>query len=328
VAVQQGAQRAVVQEVARPAVARPFPVIVPAVTRSAPAAVRRPLGSVLLLAALTTVALTLVVLVPLGGWAYYQTPLALRVLNPAHPLLRPSGTVGRALGIAGTLLMLAMQLYSVRKRTRLLGSLGTVPHWLEFHIFCGVLGPALITLHTSFKFNGIVSVAYWSMVLVTLSGFVGRYLYVRIPKTLRGQELSHDEVVERADDLRARLLDTTLPIAMLRRVEGFENEVIPAAESATTWGGLLLGEIALRRKLAALRRDLREVGLDQHVLHEAAALIAERAVLLRRIAYLRKTKQMFDLWHVFHRPLATVMLVIVTLHIATALYLGYAFGAR
>ena len=60
------------------------------------------------------------------------------------------------------------------------------------------MGPVLVTLHTAFKFNGIVSIAYWSMVLVVLSGFVGRYLYVRVPKTLRGTELSHSRSSTRA----------------------------------------------------------------------------------------------------------------------------------
>jgi len=62
------------------------------------------------------------------------------------------------------------------------------------------------------------------------------------------------------------------------------------------------------------------------ILREAVETIAERAVLLRRIAYLKKTKRLFDLWHVFHQPLAVIVLLIVTLHIATALYFGYAFG--
>ena len=63
---------------------------------------------------------------------------------------------------------------------------GRMKTWLEVHVFCGIVGPVLVTFHTSFKFNGIVSVAYWSMVAVVLSGFVGRYLYVRIPRSIRG----------------------------------------------------------------------------------------------------------------------------------------------
>lgn len=292
----------------------------------APVARKPLLGHVLILAALASLAIGFVVLVPLGGWHYYRVPIEARGYQPQHLLLHPSGTVGRALGIAGTLCMVVMHLYSLRKRTRVFGTLGRVPAWLEFHIFCGILGPFLITLHTSFKFNGIVAVAYWSMIMVTLSGFVGRYLYVRIPKSLRGQELTHAEVCTRADELKRRLLDSTLPVLFLRRVETFEASVIPAAESATTWTGLVLGEVTLRRRLRILRNELHDAGVSKRILHEAADTIAERAVLLLRIAYLKKTKQLFDLWHVFHRPLAVIVLLIVTVHIATALYFGYAFG--
>jgi len=46
-------------------------------------------------------------------------------------------------------------------------------------------------------------------------------------------------------------------------------------------------------------------------------------LLLRRAAYLRKTKKAFDLWHVFHLPLVYILLVIVALHVGLAVYLGY-----
>ncbi|MFI5091076.1 MAG: hypothetical protein ACHQHM_04310 [Thermoanaerobaculales bacterium] len=316
------------QPVNRPAVVEPPSGVTRRPSRAGTASPVRLLGHVVVLAAAAAIAIVIVVLVPLGGWSYYATPVAVRGLSHLHPLLRPSGVLGLPLGIAGTCLMIVMQLYSLRKRTGLLGRLGSVPHWLEFHIFCGVLGPVLITLHTSLKFNGIVSVAYWSMVLVTLSGFVGRYLYVRIPKTLRGQELTHAEIRARAEELKARLLESALPTNLLTRVDAFEAAVIPAAEAATTWLGLLWGESGLRRRLARLRKEFRRAGVEHELLVQAVALIAERATLLRRIAYLKKTKKLFDMWHVFHRPLAAVMFVIVALHIATALYFGYAFGSR
>ena len=54
-----------------------------------------------------------------------------------------------------------------------------------------------------------------------------------------------------------------------------------------------------------------------------ARSIVERDQLLQRLHYLKQTKQLFDLWHVFHLPLVWVMLVIVALHVAVVLYLGY-----
>ena len=137
------------------------------------------------LAFLASLAVTLFVIVGLGGWRYYFAPHDLRAYTDLHPLLRPSGVVANLLGITGLSLMLVMHGYTLRKRLRVMRTIGSLTTWLEFHIFCGVFGPVLITLHTSFKFNGLVSVAYWSMVIVVASGFVGRYLYVMIPRSIR-----------------------------------------------------------------------------------------------------------------------------------------------
>ena len=286
----------------------------------------RALSSALLLAAVAIALTAAAVLVGLDGWGYYSTPLRVRGYADTHRLLRPSGTAGHLMGILGVALMLAMQLYTVRKRRPRTRWPGSLSFWLEFHIFCGLLGPALITLHTSFRFNGIVSVAFWSMVLVMASGFVGRYLYVRIPKTIRGSEISVGEIEERTRELKAVLVTTTLPVGLMLRIEAFEARETQLSSRLPTWTGLLFGELALRFRLNALRRAVARSGIDRTVLHDALALVAERAFLLRRIAYLKRTKKLFDLWHVLHKPLAYLMLVIVALHIATALYFGYAFG--
>jgi hypothetical protein len=286
----------------------------------------RAIPNVLLLALLATIAVAATILFALNGWHYYRTPIGIRGYTPEHRFLRPSGPVGLALGISGAALMMLMQSYSVRKRVRRLSRIGSLPRWLEFHIFCGILGPVLITFHTSFKFNGIVSVAYWSMLLVVASGFVGRYLYVRIPKSIRGQELTYAEVEERTVDLKARLVETRLPLALLKQVEAFEERVVPRAGSDPRWRGIVFGEFKLRFRIRQLRRQIRHTGVEHRLLHDAVALIAERAVLLRRLAYLKKTKKLFELWHVFHQPLAYVLLIIVTVHVTTAIYFGYAFG--
>ena len=75
----------------------------------------------------------------------------------------------RGLLIGGLALMLAMHGYSLRKRLPLMSRLGSLTTWLEFHIFCGFFGPVLITLHTSFKIDGLVAVSYWSMAAVAMS---------------------------------------------------------------------------------------------------------------------------------------------------------------
>jgi len=289
---------------------------------------RRPFG-VLSLAGSAAIGAVLVVLFGLGGLSYYRTPLRTRAYEPEHRALRPAGPVGRSFGIAGSVLMFGGTLaYVARKRLRVLSNVGSTKAWLEAHIFCGILGPALVTLHTSFRFNGIVSVAYWSMVIVVASGFVGRYLYVRIPRSIRGHELSRAELEAKAAELRQRFAAIELPQQMAERIAAFEAASVPASEDDTSWLGLLFGEPRIRLRLIALSRELRQVVGDRRLVSDQLTLLAERDFLLRRIAYLKKTKRLFDLWRVYHKPLAVLMGLIVVVHVGIAWYFGYAYPMR
>ncbi len=272
---------------------------------------------------LASLVVSVVVVFGLGGWRYYWTAEDVRGYTDLHRLLRPSGPVGSLLGITGVFLMLIMHLYTIRKRLPQVQWLGRVTLWLEFHIFCGIFGPALITLHTSFKFNGLISVAYWSMVIVVLSGFVGRYLYIRIPRSIRGQELTLEELASRSAVLETAMHASQLPKNIRDRIEDFDRQTTHIRAEDTTWSGLFFGEIGLRLAVLRLGSATRHQGADRTVLREIVSLISQRAFLIRRIAYLTKTKRVFDLWRVYHKPLAVLMALIVILHVATIWYLGY-----
>jgi len=179
----------------------------PAVTSAEPLASPWGLVHVLVLSAAVTVTISAWVLLDLGGWPYYRAPFEVRGYMPAHQWLRPAGRTAQMLGVAGMAMMTIPVAYVVRKRWIRSPLAGSMRAWLNVHIFCGIVGPVLITFHTAFKFNGVIAVAYWSMVAVVLSGFVGRYLYVRIPRTIRGTELTHDAIAARVADLKDALRD-------------------------------------------------------------------------------------------------------------------------
>lgn len=273
------------------------------------------------LGGVVSVLLTVWILVGMRGWAYYTTPLAVRGYAPSHALLRPSGPVGQSLGIVGAVMILMPFAYMLRKRIRG-SSMGSPRLWLEVHLFCGIVGPVLVTFHTSFKFNGIVSAAYWSMVLVMTSGFVGRYLYVRIPRSLRGVELTRAELDARAEALHEDLVVHAEAAHLVEAIEALERQAVPS-EERVSWMGLLFGEIGVRRSLRALTHRIARSGLEASAQEQLRHLATERVLLLRRGAYLRKTKLAFGLWHVFHLPLVYILLVIVALHVGLAVYLGY-----
>jgi hypothetical protein len=274
----------------------------------------------LLLGAVTAVAVTVWVLVGLGGLQYYATPVEVRAYAPAHRLLRPAGPVGQLLGVAGAGLMLVPFVYAARKRFRFMRPVGSHAAWLEVHLFCGIVGPVLVTLHTSFKFNGIVSAAYWAMVLVMVSGFVGRFLYLRIPRSLRGVELTRMELEARADDLRAALAAAARTESLQRLLLAFHQAAQPGRR---TIADLLVGELALGRRVRALEQTLVAAGLPDALREATLGLAVERALLARRAAHLERTKTLFGAWHVFHMPLVWLMLAIVSAHVGVAVYLGY-----
>jgi hypothetical protein len=96
---------------------------------------------------------------------------------------------GHALGIIGFVLMLMTETaYSLRKRARL-ASWGRMSDWLRLHIFTGLVGPYMVLLHTSWKFNGLAGAVTLLTLVVVASGFIGRYIYTRIPRTADGIEL-------------------------------------------------------------------------------------------------------------------------------------------
>ena len=98
---------------------------------------------------------------------------------------------GHTLGILGFIMMLMTEtLYSLRKRSRTrVARWGRTSDWLQFHIFTGIVGPYLVLLHSSWKFNGLAGATMLLTIVIVISGFIGRYIYTRIPRTLDGIEV-------------------------------------------------------------------------------------------------------------------------------------------
>lgn len=272
---------------------------------------------------LAVVALTVWILVGLGGADYYRTPLAVRAYAPAHRALKPSGPFGQTFGLVGTVLILVPFAYMARKRVKGLRSAGALGGWLEVHLFCGIVGPLLVTFHTAFKFNGIVSAAYWSMITVMLSGFVGRFLYVRIPRSIRGVELTRADLDGRAAELHEEIVREAGDETLIHEIDAFEERIALAPTARLSWFDLLVGEILLGRRLRTFNRALEQRGVPPALRDDITRLATERSLVLRRAAYLHRTKKLFELWHVFHLPLVYLLLVIAAAHIALALYMGY-----
>jgi len=262
-----------------------------------------------------------------AGLEYYKLPLSGRPHSEMHASLKPGGTWSHGLGITGSMMILLLFLYSARKK-RLFGlRWGSVGRWLNVHIFFGIAGPLFVTLHSAFKFNGIVSVSYFSMMAVMLSGVFGRYIYIQIPRDRKGTALSLDEIRRRDEEIAGTLAKIHgLPEDVLARVSDVSNIGLHAHESGLrAVGAALIHDLTLPYRLGRLRRYVRLRGKDlpPRVVREIVGLAREKAVLKRRIALSNSMTRVLHLWHVVHRPFAYVMVVIMFVHIAVAVAFGY-----
>lgn len=280
--------------------------------------------------------LSVIVWVAVRGFPYYRLDAVSRAYSPDHALFRPSGTIGLRMGLLGLGFFLVLFLYPIRKRWPWLGRIGKTRHWLDFHVMVGITAPVLVTLHSSFKVRGLAGVAYWIMMAVALSGFVGRYLYAQIPRSLSASELTMRDLQSLSGGLAVLLERQTVlkweDVAPLLRVP--TTEEVESMSLGRTFMTMLVLDITRPFRVSRLRRGFlsgRELVLTvggllrtRHLDLEAAiSAVRSQSWLSAKMAFLRRIQEVFHLWHVVHRPFSYSFAVLVVVHIGIALMLGY-----
>ena len=272
------------------------------------------------------VGISVTILLGINGYQYYSTPLEERFFSPDHVMLKPSGAWGHGFGIIGTLMMIiGVGVYMIRKRYRKFFNLGYLKHWLEFHIFLCSVGPVLVLYHTAFKFGGIVSVSFWSMVLVVISGVVGRFIYIQIPRTIQGQELSINELNSMKESLALKIRKVlSEDSSTLYKLESIASTDRYKSLRLTTASGLFIKDYFNTKNLMRVfKKKMKFLGLSKSEQEELINAAKNEIVIARRIAFLRTSQKLFHWWHIFHLPFAISMFVIMIVHVIVTIAFGY-----
>jgi len=272
------------------------------------------------------VGISVTILLAIYGFEYYTTSLEERFFNPSHDLLKPSGALGHGLGIVGTLMMIVgVGVYMIRKRYRKFFNIGYLKHWLEFHIFLCSVGPVLVLYHTAFKFGGIVSVSFWSMVLVVLSGVVGRFIYLQIPRTIQGHEISISDLNSIKDKLaikvRSVMSEDSSTLLEFERVSSADR--YKSFRLITAVGFFVRDFFDIKRVMRLLKMRIKLLGIGKLERDELLKAAKSEIIIARRIALLRTSQKLFHWWHIFHLPFAIAMFVIMVIHVAVTIIFGY-----
>ena len=221
-------------------------------------------------------------------------------------------------GYAGFALMIMTNLYILRKRFSSFQKLGVLRNWLDFHIFCGLMGPTLILFHCNFKVHGLVAVSFWSMIVSVTSGVVGRYVYIQISK-IKGD-------FTREADLNLSRLKSYMERSKIALTEA---ELLPFRARALELAG---GNHASLNPVSALifsvAADLRlmflPVPAPEQTGEVGKLLLKQYALNTRKANTVGSFNRLMGYWHTFHTPFAVFMYAAAVIHILAEFWLGAA----
>jgi len=289
----------------------------------------------LLLGITVSAIVALLLFLAVYGFSYYSLRLEDRQLSPLHEQLRSSGTIGLKLGFLSMGMFALLFLYPLRKRIKYLANIGSTRHWLNFHILLGITTPLVVTFHTTFRTHGLAGLAYWTMIAVALSGFVGKYVYAKIPRRLNSVALSMAELEAQAASLAATLGDA--PFLRAEDLAPLLAVPSPQAVRRMSLAALLWNMLRIdmarpwlvsrlrRRTLAGSQRIVTLGGLlasHDGGLESVVSIVRRQSRLRVAIAFLDRTERVFHLWHVVHRPFSITFVVLIAVHIGVALAMG------
>jgi hypothetical protein len=216
-------------------------------------------------------------------------------------------------------------IYMIRKRTRKLFSFGYLKHWLELHIFLCTVGPILVLYHTAFKFGGIVSVSFWSMVLVVLSGVIGRFIYIQIPRTIEGKEIDMKDLISMREDLMEKMkLEMLFDVRLINELDELASpgryKSLNLLDTVMLYSKDFFG---IRSFQSKLNKNLAIAGFSKIKRKEIKNKAQAEIILSRRLGMLRTMQNLFRYWHVAHLPFALTMFIIMLIHVIVTLTFGY-----
>lgn len=231
----------------------------------------------------------------------------------------PGRTLSLWLGWIGMGLMLIMNLYSLRKRVSFMDATGSLAAWLNFHVFCGLLGPTFIFFHCDFKVRGLVGISFWSMVISFSSGIIGRYFYLQII----GKKVEFEKEVTQW---------------MMRLTKLFEKHQLTVEETTRT--KVLqhaLRDVGLKSEneddysplsalMSSLKGDIKLYFSKPKIAKgwppDSQRIVLGYAMSKRKAVLLQPFLKLMGYWHAFHFPFAIFMYLVAVIHITAALFLG------
>ncbi len=237
---------------------------------------------------------------------------ALAKVNP-----EPGRPMSFALGWIGFGIICLTNLYILRKRLPALRDKGSITGWMDFHIFCGLVGPTLIVFHCNFQVNGLVSISFWSMMISFASGVVGRYFYTQLLMQ-RGELKARLAELNEGFVMLAGMTKPKLTPEILRKAK--DDALLYAGGTAAVASGQAdLFTVFFQSVLGDVRLLVSRPPVPKGAPRAIGRPLKDYARAKRRLMTGSYYRRFMGYWHTFHMPFAVFMYVVSVIHIASAL---------
>jgi chorismate mutase len=234
--------------------------------------------------------------------------------------------LGYYLGIVGGVCMLVLLLYPLRKKIRAMSCFGPIKYWFSIHMALGIIGPTLILYHANFSLGSVNSnVALFCMIVVAISGLIGRFIYTRIHFGLYGEKMTLAELKQDLENSRHQIDAQLLSLPEIQ--QELENILASVAKRRNFVIQILsipvmAVNIYFRRKRIKriLKRDMKENKhkmSDNHIgmFKDTLRTIYNYVETSRRLGQLMTYERLFSLWHILHLPLFFMLVITGIIHV-------------
>jgi hypothetical protein len=202
--------------------------------------------------------------------------------------------VGYWLGVVGASMMVILFLYPMRKHFKFAKNWGRLKWWFVIHMILGVGGPLLILLHSTFRVGSLnAAIALYSMIIVALSGVIGRFIFARVNRGLRSEQMSFQELQEHAG------LDKQmfwLPLKMWLVYYHCRSELREPMQHLAQHRQWSTQDAVYRKRLT----------------HQ---LVRRYLTAVVRVAQYTAYARLFSFWHVAHIPFVYLLVISAVVHV-------------
>ena len=218
--------------------------------------------------------------------------------------------IGYWFGIIGGLMMLLLLVYPLRKRRPQWRYVGSVKFWFRLHMLFGIGGPLLIIFHSGYRLGSLNSrVAFFSMLIVAISGLVGRYLYRGIHHGLYGEKIRFEELYHGHENDAMNLTQPDQGYAEISQtLSGLEEKLVNPHTGINRSYWFYRG---MRGQVDRLKKQVNNELEDS----QQRRLILSRLDDLRSICSFGINEILFSFWHVLHFPLFIMLVLSGFIHV-------------